>query len=73
MNVAEITAFALLLKFIFQAPINDHNATTTIIGLTPETRKAHIIRAMLESLAFCVKLIYETVLIETKIPLGSLK
>ncbi|XP_067669796.1 putative glycerol kinase 5 [Haliotis asinina] len=56
-----------------QAPINDDRAATSIIGLTPNATKAHIVRAMLESLAFRFKVLYETVLVETKIPLSYVR
>lgn len=53
-----------------QAPINDDKATSLMIGMQPSTTKAHIVRAILESIAFRFKLLYETVLHETKIPLS---
>ena len=36
------------------------------MGIKPSTTKAHIVRAVLESLAFRTKLLYDTVLNETK-------
>lgn len=56
-----------------QAPINDDKACTSLIGLTPKTTKAHIVRAVLESIGFRFKLLYETVLEETKIPLSHIR
>ncbi|XP_060600237.1 putative glycerol kinase 5 isoform X2 [Ruditapes philippinarum] len=56
-----------------QAPINDDKATTLMIGMTPSTTKAHLTRAILESIAFRFKLLYETVLSETKIPLSYIR
>jgi len=53
-------------------PINDDKATSLLIGLSLETKKEHIVRAVLESLAFRYTLLYETVLSETKTPLSSL-
>ena len=38
--------------FNSQAPINDDDACTGIIGITAATTKTHIVRAILESLAF---------------------
>ncbi|KAL3848154.1 hypothetical protein ACJMK2_019031, partial [Sinanodonta woodiana] len=55
-----------------QAPINDDKATSLIIGMQPTTTKAHIVRAMMESIAFRFKLLYETVLLETKLPLSHI-
>ncbi|KAL5005350.1 hypothetical protein ScPMuIL_018806 [Solemya velum] len=55
-----------------QAPINDERAVTTMIGMTPATTKSHIVRALLESFAFRFKLLYETLLTETKIPLSHI-
>ena len=52
-------------------PINDDKATSLVIGLSLETRKEHIVRAVLESLAFRFALLYDTVLNETKIRLSS--
>ncbi|CAI9722036.1 putative glycerol kinase 5 [Octopus vulgaris] len=56
-----------------QAPINDDTAVTTMIGMTPNTAKAHVVRAILESLAFRFKLLYETMLTETKLPISSVR
>ncbi|XP_056005813.1 putative glycerol kinase 5 isoform X1 [Ostrea edulis] len=56
-----------------QAPINDDKAVTTLIGLKPTTTKGHIVRALLENLAFRVKILYETILSETKIPLSHIR
>ena len=55
-----------------QMPVNDDRASSLMIGLTLETSKAHIVRAILESLAFRFALLYETVLNETKTPLSAL-
>ncbi|ESP00284.1 hypothetical protein LOTGIDRAFT_225946 [Lottia gigantea] len=56
-----------------QAPINDDKATTCMIGMSPQTTKAHIVRSILEALAFRFKLLYETILVETKIPLSHIR
>lgn len=42
-----------------QAPFNDPFATASVIGITHNTRREHIVRALLESLAFSVKQIYD--------------
>jgi hypothetical protein len=38
--------------FPSQAPINDNKACTSMFGVTPSTNKAHIVRAILESIAY---------------------
>lgn len=35
-----------------QPPVNDHQAATGILGIRPDTKSAHIVRAILESIAF---------------------
>ena len=42
-----------------QAPFNDNQSTAAFIGLNSNTTKEHLVRAILESLAFRVKQIYE--------------
>lgn len=37
-----------------QAPVNDCTAVSSLIGLTPTTSKAHIVRAVLEAISFRV-------------------
>ncbi|KAL4219808.1 putative glycerol kinase 5 [Mactra antiquata] len=56
-----------------QAPINDDKAVTLMLGMQPSTTKAHMVRAILESIAFRFKLLYETVLNETRIPLSFVR
>ncbi|XP_013411055.1 putative glycerol kinase 5 isoform X2 [Lingula anatina] len=56
-----------------QAPINDDYACTLMLGMTRKTTKAHMIRAILESLAFRFKLLYETALTETKLPFNLIR
>lgn len=56
-----------------QAPINDESATTCLLGLSQKTTKAHIVRAVLESLAFRFKALYEAMLSEIKIPLSYIR
>jgi len=53
-------------------PINDDKASSLLIGLSLESKKEHIIRAVLESLAFQFTLLYETILNEMQTPLSSL-
>ncbi|KOX80352.1 Putative glycerol kinase 5 [Melipona quadrifasciata] len=47
------------------APINDYTAAAGFIGIEPTTEKAHIIRAMLESIAYGIVLIFEVLRRET--------
>jgi len=56
---------------VLQAPLNDDRAATLLIGMSMSTTKAHIVRAMLESLAFRFALLYETILKETKSQFSS--
>ncbi|CAN7997154.1 unnamed protein product [Ixodes hexagonus] len=42
-----------------QAPVNDAYAASGFLGVTPSTTKGHLIRAILESLAFRAKQVYE--------------
>ncbi|KAK3095083.1 hypothetical protein FSP39_010078 [Pinctada imbricata] len=56
-----------------QAPINDDKAATMLIGLKPGISKAHIVRAILESIAYRFKILYETLLTESKIPLNNIR
>lgn len=56
-----------------QAPVNDDSAATSIIGVTLSTTKAHMVRAILEALAFRFKILYETIIKETKIPLSQIR
>ncbi|XP_068213774.1 putative glycerol kinase 5 isoform X2 [Palaemon carinicauda] len=54
-NVYFIPAFKGL-----QAPVNDARAVSGFLGLSEETTRAHMVRAMLESLAFRVYQMYRT-------------
>jgi putative glycerol kinase 5 len=54
-----------------QAPINDESAATGYIGIKPSTRKVHLLRAAVESLAFrvyqmCQLMYQETGVVVTK-------
>ena len=57
---------------LLQVPINDDKATSLLIGLSLETKKEHIVRAVVESLAFRFTLLYETLLNEIKSRLSFL-
>lgn len=56
-----------------QAPLNDPKACASLMGLKPSTTKSHLVRAILESLAFRNKQLYETMLQETHIPITSIR
>lgn len=56
-----------------QAPINDDKAATSIIGIKPTTTKAHIARALLESIAFRFKILYEAILMESTVELSFIR
>ncbi|KAG4073437.1 hypothetical protein HA402_000661 [Bradysia odoriphaga] len=47
------------------APVNDYQAASGLIGLRPSTNNAHIVRAVLESIAFRVAQLYTCTLNET--------
>ncbi|KAK0177977.1 hypothetical protein PV328_001970 [Microctonus aethiopoides] len=49
-----------------QAPINDQSAATGFLGLKPTSGRAHIVRAVLESLVFRIVLLYDTLCAETR-------
>ena len=51
-----------------QVPYNDPNASAGIIGLTHNTRKEHIVRALLESLAYTFKQVYDVGMTEVSLP-----
>uniref|UniRef100_A0A3Q0STN0 Glycerol kinase 5 n=1 Tax=Amphilophus citrinellus TaxID=61819 RepID=A0A3Q0STN0_AMPCI len=56
-----------------QAPLNDPKACASFMGLKPSTSKSHLVRAILESIAFRNKQLYETVLRETRIPITKIR
>ncbi|XP_077472411.1 glycerol kinase 5 isoform X2 [Stigmatopora argus] len=56
-----------------QAPLNDPGACASFMGLKPSTTKCHLVRAILESVAFRNKQLYETVLAETDIPITKIR
>lgn len=43
-----------LLMNLLQPPVNDYRAASGFIGMTPSTSKAHMVRALLESIVFRV-------------------
>lgn len=42
----------------FQAPVNDSQAATGFLGIKPTTKSEHLVRAVLESIAFRVAQLY---------------
>ncbi|ETN81611.1 hypothetical protein NECAME_08409 [Necator americanus] len=50
-----------------QTPINDDTACCGFLGIRPDTTKAHMVRAILESIAFRVYQIFETMRAEVQI------
>ncbi|KAM9845231.1 glycerol kinase 5 [Aulostomus maculatus] len=56
-----------------QAPLNDPKACASFMGLKPSTTKCHLVRAILESVAFRNKQLYETMLRETHIPITKIR
>ncbi|XP_061393080.1 putative glycerol kinase 5 [Musca vetustissima] len=55
------------------APINDHKAASGFIGITPSTQKAHMVRALLESIVFRLVKLVETAEEETQQKLKLLR
>ena len=55
-----------------QVPYNDPSAAAGVIGLTHNTRKEHIVRAILESLAYTFKQIYDVGVTEIKLKIERL-
>uniref|UniRef100_A0AAY5L8S8 Glycerol kinase 5 n=1 Tax=Esox lucius TaxID=8010 RepID=A0AAY5L8S8_ESOLU len=56
-----------------RAPLNDPKACASFMGLKPSTTKSHLVRAILESIAFRNKQLYETMLRETHIPITKIR
>ncbi|XP_036409577.1 putative glycerol kinase 5 [Megalops cyprinoides] len=56
-----------------QAPLNDPRACASFMGLKPSTTKNHLVRAILESVAFRNKQLYDIMLRETRIPITRIR
>lgn len=56
-----------------QAPVNDPCACASFMGLKPSTTKHHLVRAILESIAFRNKQLFDTMLRETAIPITDIR
>ncbi|XP_058460929.1 putative glycerol kinase 5 isoform X2 [Malaya genurostris] len=54
-------------------PIRDDTAGTGFIGIKPSTRKEHLVRAILESLAYRIALLYSSALDETRFTFNRIK
>ena len=63
-----VTAFSGL-----SAPIWDPNARGTIVGMTTNTTRAHVVRAALESVAYQVKQLLDCFQSDTRLPLQLLR
>uniref|UniRef100_A0A8C6D9L0 Glycerol kinase 5 n=1 Tax=Moschus moschiferus TaxID=68415 RepID=A0A8C6D9L0_MOSMO len=56
-----------------QAPLNDPCACASFMGLKPSTNKYHLVRAILESIAFRNKQLYEMMQKEIHIPVRKIR
>ncbi|ODN03587.1 putative glycerol kinase 5 [Orchesella cincta] len=56
-----------------QAPYNDNSAASGFLGLTQTTKKAHLVRALLESLAFRVQQLLNVLQSETDFEFDHIK
>uniref|UniRef100_A0A8C9SJD0 Glycerol kinase 5 n=1 Tax=Scleropages formosus TaxID=113540 RepID=A0A8C9SJD0_SCLFO len=56
-----------------QAPLNDPRACAAFMGLKPSTNKCHLVRSILESVAFRNKQLYDIMLRETRIPITKIR
>uniref|UniRef100_A0AAR2LD32 Glycerol kinase 5 n=1 Tax=Pygocentrus nattereri TaxID=42514 RepID=A0AAR2LD32_PYGNA len=56
-----------------QAPLNDPKACAAFMGLKPSTTKSHLVRAILESIAFRNKQLFDVMLRETRIPIMKIR
>lgn len=58
---------------IGQPPYNDCTAAAGFVGIKPSTTKAHMVRAVLESIAFRTAQLYECVRAETSYNFHSIR
>ncbi|KAM7161349.1 glycerol kinase 5 isoform 3-T3 [Macrochelys suwanniensis] len=56
-----------------QVPVNDPYACASFMGLKPSTTRNHLIRAILESIAFRNKQLYDTIVKEVRVPLTNIR
>ncbi|XP_045440095.1 putative glycerol kinase 5 isoform X6 [Pipistrellus kuhlii] len=74
MSHHDLIAFSWLdLKQKAQAPLNDPCACASFMGLKPSTSKYHLVRAILESIAFRNKQLYEVMQKEIHIPVTNIR
>lgn len=59
--------------FILKAPINDTEAASGILGIRPSTENPHLVRAVLESIAYRVTQLYMCTLRETNFKLTTIR
>lgn len=55
------------------APINNPNAATGFIGISPQTSKQHLVRALLESIVFRVAQLYKASMKETAYKIKNIR
>ncbi|CAO1420186.1 unnamed protein product [Diamesa tonsa] len=55
------------------APINNPNAATGFIGISPDTNKKHLVRALLESIVFRVAQLYKASMEETSYKIRNIR
>ncbi|XP_041918779.1 putative glycerol kinase 5 [Alosa sapidissima] len=56
-----------------QAPLNDPGACAAFMGLKPSTTKSHLLRAILESVAYRNKQLFDIMIRETRIPITNIR
>uniref|UniRef100_A0A8C8VEF6 Glycerol kinase 5 n=1 Tax=Pelusios castaneus TaxID=367368 RepID=A0A8C8VEF6_9SAUR len=56
-----------------QVPVNDSCACASFMGLKPSTTRNHLVRAILESIVFRNKQLYDTIVEEMRIPLTNIR
>ncbi|XP_043348818.1 putative glycerol kinase 5 isoform X5 [Dermochelys coriacea] len=56
-----------------EVPVNDPYACASFMGLKPSTTRNHLIRAVLESIAFRNKQLYDTFVKEMRVPLTNIR
>ena len=55
------------------APVNDFKAAAGFIGLSAETSRAHLTRAILQAIAFRLRQLYDSMRAETAFPLRHIR
>ncbi|XP_074887856.1 glycerol kinase 5 isoform X2 [Buteo buteo] len=57
----------------FQVSVNDPYLCASFMGLKPSTTRSHLVRAILESVAFRNKQLYDTIVKKVRIPLQTIR